>query len=436
LKHDQLLQHAKIIMSTIPLDVLFTGFKFFKEDEGIADITYTVLSKLLNLQDISILKDDKINGYLVAGSKHPSPQARKLVVEQIGRLAQSDPSYLFESKHELVEVLALAFQDEDLQVVKQAQNIVLNLTTSEQGLKYLLSNNQKSFMSSVKTFMNKDSYKLRVFEVFVKASGASDLAFKYCEQSGVLDDFLKELNTNNLLTLLNVLEIVKGFSQSKHGLEFLHKRQAFSKIIDILVNNPQDQVLNSFILHFIADLAANGDTAISVLHPETVFKTLFDSLSVKDFKAQETAIMVISSLITNTKAGLQFLFQNPARMNQFLSTLTTNDVNLIVTVLHSFGQIFESKVHTSAELQAFYQQIEQSLQPSGKTLIPRLMATLKDPFVDHRYAVFHLMRGLCRHIFGIQALLAYPTFFDFLLDRNTETTKEGLYFRFMLTSCR
>lgn len=59
-----------------------------------------------------------------------------------------------------------------------------------------------------------------------------------------------------------------------------------------------------------------------------------------------------------------------------------------------------------------------------------LMKQLKEPFADKRYAVFHIMKGMCKHKWGIKELSNYPHFIDFLVDRNTEATKEGKEWKF------
>ena len=63
---DQLQASAQAILSVISLDVLFNCFKYYSDDdlgEQIDSTTFTVVKKLLDVQDTQILLDPKVRYY-------------------------------------------------------------------------------------------------------------------------------------------------------------------------------------------------------------------------------------------------------------------------------------------------------------------------------------------------------------------------------------
>lgn len=68
-------------------------------------------------------------------------------------------------------------------------------------------------------------------------------------------------------------------------------------------------------------------------------------------------------------------------------------------------------------------------QQSTMTL---LMNTLKQPFEELRTSVFHVLRSVAAQnsSWGMRALLSYGGFFEFLMDRTTEPTKETREWKF------
>eukprot|EP00644_Phytophthora_capsici_P004264 jgi/Phyca11/506033/fgenesh2_kg.PHYCAscaffold_17_\ len=61
-----------------------------------------------------------------------------------------------------------------------------------------------------------------------------------------------------------------------------------------------------------------------------------------------------------------------------------------------------------------------------------LMNALKQPFEELRTSVFHVLRSVAaqNNPWGLKALQSYGGFFEFLLDRTTEPTKETREWKF------
>jgi hypothetical protein len=102
----------------------------------------------------------------------------------------------------------LSLKDEDLDVFKSTQNLLLELCKSSTGLSLLFSNEylQKSFKDTMK---QNSIQRLRVLETFILIGNLSLKAFSFVSKDGIYDEFVEELKTENILTLLNLFEMLK-----------------------------------------------------------------------------------------------------------------------------------------------------------------------------------------------------------------------------------
>ena len=69
---------------------------------------------------------------------------------------------------------------------------------------------------------------------------------------------------------------------------------------------------------------------------------------------------------------------------------------------------------------------------SSGEVMRTFMKFLDQPFPDLRHATFHAVQTLARHPWGVKALFAYPGFLEFIVNRGTETTKEGKEWKYAI----
>jgi len=60
-----------------------------------------------------------------------------------------------------------------------------------------------------------------------------------------------------------------------------------------------------------------------------------------------------------------------------------------------------------------------------KTLVQTVMKFLEQPFEEQRYATFSVIRSVASHIWGAKALLEFPGFYEFLLNRYCHDSKRN-----------
>jgi ABC-type transporter Mla maintaining outer membrane lipid asymmetry ATPase subunit MlaF len=99
-----------------------------------------------------------------------------------------------------------------------------------------------------------------------------------------LDNIIKELKTDNTLTLLNILEIIKQIGSTKNGVVYLQQKGVFGTVTELLKKD--DALVSTFVLELIGDLAQQGDDVVKLLSPEKVLDQLYTNLDSADLKTQ------------------------------------------------------------------------------------------------------------------------------------------------------
>ncbi len=116
-----------------------------------------------------------------------------------------------------MNVLASAVADEELSISKQACAIILRLSKDSDALKQLFGTSTP-FTNVLNDILAKSSdvMQMRVLELVVNVALLSDEAFETVASSGLLDNLIAQIKdpmiTDNILTLLNVMEITQQVS--------------------------------------------------------------------------------------------------------------------------------------------------------------------------------------------------------------------------------
>jgi hypothetical protein len=438
-------QYAQQISQIITLPLLFQQLdtQYEKVLESAVRATQKILQVLPVETVVSMLTDPdtapSMTALMSAGSKHGYTIVRLLVLEQLEKL---NVKQVFENEIYL-NIVTTGLVDDELSVVKHTTQIILSwVRQDEENALQNMFKQSSPFLATLNQLLTgNDIIRLRVFELITEISRVSETAFTAIATTGILQALAKDLNAarNDILQLLNILEIIKNLCTSKPAIDWLYKNEVFTTIVQILVENEEDELVSSFIFHLIADVSAAGHKVLSedflASDNDVIYKRLFSSLQSDDVTKQNSALVVIGNLCSQSGAALRkFLLESSERRTYYLSLIIdAKQQDVLITFLHSLAQIVESDtVHN--QVQPLIQELETQIVPrysrpnvTSNYLINSLFDQIRtDPFPDIRFAVFHVFRSLAYHTWGIDDyLLAYPTFIDWLVNRNTEIIKEG-----------
>jgi hypothetical protein len=195
--------------------------------------------------------------------------------------------------------------------------------------------------------------------------------------------------------------------------------------------NDIDPTLSSFTLSMIASLAETGSDFFSKEDPqlrEHIFVKLFGELDNRQVDSVKVALKAIGIVCASSVDAFSHLLnknstltQDGKKYTQFIEK--SSDVEIFTTFVHSLGQILHSTIVPSEMLEAFVKEIDAQLHDS--TLAKQISKQIRDPFPEQRLATYYVIDGLGKHLWGIALLVQqFPLFVDFMIDRNTEVSKE------------
>jgi hypothetical protein len=163
-----------------------------------------------------------------------------------------------------------------------------------------------------------------------------------------------------------------------------------SLIEKYLIQTKSDDLIVSFLLRFISEIATQG--SISILLPKKTFDQLLSNLDSKDKRIKELSITVIGNLCSNSKEVLKLSTETKS-FSEYLYYIQSSELELKDSFYHSLALIFESSVNSSESLSSFYDSIDKEIkETSGKSILQHIMGMTSKPFPEDRFASFHLMR--------------------------------------------
>eukprot|EP01027_Heterolobosea_sp_BB2_P016695 GEZU01023729.1.p1 GENE.GEZU01023729.1~~GEZU01023729.1.p1 ORF type:complete len:310 (-),score=109.72 GEZU01023729.1:65-994(-) len=258
--------------------------------------------------------------------------------------------------------------------------------------------------------------------------------------------------------------------ESPLGIEYFQQTETFPIIFSYLEGAESDPILSSFVMDFIGELVDKAahtkkhEILFSGGHTMPIFEKMFQNLTYEyDAKVREVAITTIGSFCANSNNFLnhvllsdEYVNQGPKYTRVFLEfgirpPSSSVDSTLRTAFLHALGTILESSHCDTKSLERLYRLYYSQCtefyahHPSsngggggggGRVVLTPVALWMnllrKSLFGEHRYAVFHAMKGLAHHEWGIKELVEYPGFVDWITDRETETTKEGKEWKFVI----
>lgn len=143
---------------------------------------------------------------------------------------------------------------------------------------------------------------------------------------------------------------------------------------------------------------------------------------------------------------LHLLLQHKSLCQSWLQLGASTKMEVKANCFHSLGRIIGEPTRLTRALEdvpaenagiwLLHERLFNSLghECRNQSTLLYLMEILRQPFEEIRSAVFVLMRAVAaqNNEWGMRALLSYGGFFEFLVDRTTEPTKETREWKFAI----
>lgn len=157
-----------------------------------------------------------------------------------------------------------------------------------------------------------------------------------------------------------------------------------------------------------------------------------------------TVLAIFATDATMLSPELQLLLQHRSICQMWLQFGSSVKMPVKANCFHSLARVLGAHTRLTkqpdqvpAENAGVWSMCERLFNSLGaecaqQSTMVQLMNALKQPFEELRTSVFHVMRSVAAQNspWGIRALLSYGGFFEFLMDRTTEPTKETREWKF------
>ncbi|KAG1198863.1 hypothetical protein G6F35_012577 [Rhizopus arrhizus] len=160
-------------------------------------------------------------------------------------------------------ITTLSFQD--TKPAQKASELLYKITLTHQDAIF-----SPTACSIIKQLLRvSETVKFRIYDLVIKVASSSNHAFELCESTGLLHEFISELQSNDLLVKMNAIELLNEIAATPSGIIFLERAKLVDDMSAILDNEDEDDVVvclvKCSIIKFIGNLGENKDVPFQQL---------------------------------------------------------------------------------------------------------------------------------------------------------------------------
>eukprot|EP00051_Salpingoeca_urceolata_P002768 m.52665 g.52665 ORF g.52665 m.52665 type:complete len:534 (+) comp12318_c0_seq1:152-1753(+) len=364
---------------------------------------------------------------LQAGLSHPASRVRQLSLRQVVRLVQdTQGTWVHDLVQErmLLDAVVTALGDSELAVAAVANKALQLLAATGEGLDYLL---EAATVDKLQTLAaGNAATSVRVCDCWVGIAAQSQETHSRLSKAGMLEPLYAAVaQTDDLLLRISSMEIFAQLAATSFGLDELVTRGLIKTVLSPLspgADGLEGALLLEPSVEFVCSLAsssANNGCDLAALNDKVPF---FDTI--KQMAAEGSGIAQIQALnalglVVRAATGLRLVATETGVDALGIAALRrgifqTGNRDLHAQALHAAANCFDGSLDTSP--QQARAAVFHSLN-AGATLLDTALDSAKCQLEDKRQAGFHCLHTLSRQPWGREALVAYPGFVEWLVDR-------------------
>eukprot|EP00742_Colponemidia_sp_Colp-10_P002823 GILJ01003017.1.p1 GENE.GILJ01003017.1~~GILJ01003017.1.p1 ORF type:complete len:533 (-),score=92.38 GILJ01003017.1:203-1723(-) len=420
--------YTKELFHTVPLQVVLG----FLADPLTPEQSETVLSSLERAFDFpavvaELLHDEHVPLLHIAVT-HPDPRVRRLLARVLGKVAETEEGVSRMVQLNLFMVLLRLLEDSDTSAGASAVAGVLAAVKYPIGLQSLFAPESLDFLKNICSSSGmtpqKESVRLRVLDLFATVSSLSAEAHELVLKSAFLHDLLTLMDTKDSLVKFNVIELLEKIGQTQWGGQFLLDQGVVDRIASEAVDPNSDPLFAGRLIRLIARLYALGSVHFQHLLSPALLTSIERFLMSSDESDKTTALSAVAH-IASTPNGLEAVVRQSSLLSKFVRFIDSHVIPVRAAFYEAYGSILNTSFpaddpRVEENLKVMYNTIPGDPNPMGS-----FMNQLRAPFPEIRAAVLFVFSGLAHYQFGVRALFSHSGFLSFLLNRESEQTKEG-----------
>ncbi|TMW63146.1 hypothetical protein Poli38472_002087 [Pythium oligandrum] len=448
-------EHAMVqqFLSKVPLEALFQLLQSASDadDQQKVKVVCTCLDRVLSSDGAEgMFFQPEMLPFILAGLRHDERRARVLTVNQLIAHLQKKPTV--EQASALANPLVLdevcsVMADEEVEVASKASIVLDKLASLEGGDLY------KPVIDALKTItrssdMAESSVEyMRYLEALANICEQKEQHMHYAISTHAAEVIINCFKSNDALFLMNVLDLIPKLCQTQTGIQYIFE----SGTLQSLLGMTQDPLIGDSALRLIGEISATA-AKLNVeswnwndpMLTKAFLSTIESKIESTDAMQQIAAMDAIAAFASTSEKELNLLLQHQQLFKRLVQLGGSTKGPVKVNCFHAVARILGVRTrlnvapeHVPAENASLWALNERLFQAIGQearrqSTMPLLMDNLRQPFDEIRNAVYTLLRAVAaqNNEWGLRALLSYGGFFEFLLDRTTEPTKETREWKF------
>ncbi|KAG0290645.1 26S proteasome non-ATPase regulatory subunit 5, partial [Dissophora globulifera] len=416
------------ILGSIPLPFFLQLLQSDHGDDSEYTInkTCSVLEALLRDQPYSVLvQDPLLSGALLQALQSPLPSVHALGLSQVDKVAKEDPAVLRTMlETDVFKSTVEGIASESIAISERSKQTLLTICDTLERLEKVISFDG-SFCLIRDLVNSKNSIvQLRMIGALTEIAGRSQESATMLDQAGLLDSLKSGLDTKDILTRFNIIEILSVFGETTPGSEFLDQSGIMAQLATVVeLEAAQDSLGVSAIVKLYGKLGASSRVDFVTLDMKYQLLSQLERLLVgdKDFEPDESLkveSMASIGLIGGNVLNIEWLTQSHCS-DVFIARLSSLSRDSKVAWYHSLAQILACSPDPSPETEKILLQFYKKLEgPNQSAFAARLLVVAKSQTVDLAMAALAVMIPLARYPFGVQKLGAQREVMAFLVERN------------------
>ncbi|CAG9822654.1 unnamed protein product [Phaedon cochleariae] len=414
-------QEASRTANVLDLPLVFDCLNDSNQEQ--VDLACEVLSICLN----SLSLGESTNKYdvpLERALNHPFPSVKLMALSEIQRNIHKEESAIDICKRiSLYKSILRCIGDEDLSVAQKAAKIISVLGLSDLGLRTLVSSDVVEVLYDIMS--TNGIIRLRLYEVAVNVAKESESNFTLLRSTDIIDTMMEELKSNDILLRMNIIEIIIDLGLSPHGFIFLEESGILKELFSVLDDSENPitlELCQPGILKFFGNLAQWRPIEMMSKYPKVVDR-IYSNVESSDLTVVKVSLDTIG-IIGSSNEGKRALLASGNKITYSIKTIVKllvalpNEVRLTaLTCLENLLRVTDQKAEITKITKQWFSLF-------GDDPMDIVLRYSKNPFPDIRLAGFGILHAISGQQWGQEAINNTPGLVEFLLDRNSETTKE------------
>lgn len=415
---------------------LETIIALLQYDNEINKKVIRILEAYLQYKSINVIIDQYEN-FVVFGLKDQNPEIVTLTLKELINGLNKNDEVLYNkiALNFLLEIMD-CLTSSDMTVTQLSSKLLVMLSENEKCLDLILEDEPVNHLCEL--CKNNEIVKFNIYDVIIAICAKSVASFQKCEKSKIFQNFVHEIDSPDILSKLNTIELYVKLLKNDNAFKFFEKSKIFEHLINILKemteeNEKKDiekQLMVHGIIKFIAQLAdvrmANFESLQTQFGVLELLEKIYNDC---DNSTKEIIITTVGN-IGSTYEGLNILYHQNKLLFTIIDSYPTISGELKIALLQNLSCLL-TICKLSEDVESMTQDIYNKVK-GRPSFLKELIKIAGQIFEESRIAAYAVIKGIAVHEWGLKELDNSPEFINFITDRSLESSKLGQEWKYSI----